>query len=500
VASYVDSFTDTNGVLLENHTPDSPTPFTWTKRGTDDLLISSNCLVSEPLAGGGAACRYTADVDPYNSDEDEDFFEANVIVNGSVVSHAIALCLIVNPAGPVVGHDQSDGYRVVLSKNLSGELSFSLGRLVGGGVIALDFTGIIASPADGTWPLRLTRNRDTGLTRVFWQEVEIMSATDLTYGAMTHIGIDASTAIGALTYVLGSIAAGDPVVAEPEPEEECFPDETEAITDPDLAAMVCDDEPAAPSFLNHGVFYEITPGDECIPVGVVAAACWEVGDGTQVGDGSGICAAEVACTVVLSDTLEDVAGTLLEDHVPVGSPTPFTWSKQGSQSIAIRAGNKLRSVGSGTEFYRASVDVGSADCCVKHSALAFDSAFQNALVGVSARHTAVDGLEGIYFGVRSGDPADSVRLFGWDENGDDLFVELSGAVPDDAQSALAEYQLVCEGTTASGYVNGELVLEQTGLPAMAGEIVGLVGGFADNGSLGTEDLYSSGPFEAGPIE
>lgn len=200
--------------------------------------------------------------------------------------------------------------------------------------------------------------------------------------------------------------------------------------------------------------------------------------------------------VIFSDTLADSAAVTLQAHAPVGSPTAFTWTKTGAQDLICQADNKWRSGGSGLEEYLIEQNIGSANHSVSVWIKAFDSGTIDTFCGVIGAHGDPLGFEGIYFGVRSGAQATSLRMFGWDFDGNDLFTEVQAAVPAEAYNALAEYKLVIEDGVAYGYVNDVLQITQAIGVALTGEFVGLTGGVP----VSAEDLYLTGPFTAETVE
>lgn len=186
---------------------------------------------------------------------------------------------------------------------------------------------------------------------------------------------------------------------------------------------------------------------------------------------------------LLSDLLQDSDGVLLQDHVG-----GITWHKAGSGDYTF-ASNKLVK-GAGTGFYRATEDPGTRLVRVIGSVHVLESAFESAVGGVSACHSDVDGTAGYYFGIRSDGPIGSVRLFGWDDVGADLFPEESADYDVAIEDTDIELTLEITETEVKGYVNDELKITVTDA-SLAGTLVGLIGGWEDPGAEGMRML---GPF------
>lgn len=186
--------------------------------------------------------------------------------------------------------------------------------------------------------------------------------------------------------------------------------------------------------------------------------------------------------VLLSDLLQDDDDVLLQNH------SGLTWHKAGSGDLKFSS-NTLIKV-SGTIFYRAEEDPGTRLVRVSLTVHPLNSTFQSAFTGVSACHAGLDAVAGYYFGIRSDDPSDSVRLFGWDEDGNDIFTEEMTAYDPNLEDTDIEVTLEITETEVRGYVND--VLKITVVDAtLVGTLVGLLGGWSTQGG---EGMHLQGPF------
>lgn len=187
-------------------------------------------------------------------------------------------------------------------------------------------------------------------------------------------------------------------------------------------------------------------------------------------------------TVLLQDLLQDADGVLLENHASL------TWHKAGSSGLVF-ASNTLVKSGAPSSFYRVVEDPGTRLLRVSAIVKVKESITESALGGVSACHDAVDGTAGYYFGIRSDGPVGSVRLFGWDALGSDLFPEESADYPIGLDDTEITIMLEVTATQVIGYVAGVAVISVTDA-SLAGTLVGLIGGW----EASADNLYIKGPF------
>lgn len=202
---YSDSFTGVDGTLLTAHVPDSSVPFAWTKLHAGDLTIFHNRIDG---TAAGQASRHRANVDALNHQTGD--YEASVdIITAGVAPGSSAAISLVQPG-------TEDGYRMVLSLNLSSQLSFALSLMTGGGLSGILNSAFLPLPPDGIWPLKITKSGN--LITGWWLGVALLQFVDAFYQATSQICIDARS-FGADTYVIGSLSAGrfDPNVPFPDP-------------------------------------------------------------------------------------------------------------------------------------------------------------------------------------------------------------------------------------------------------------------------------------------
>lgn len=203
---YSDSFTDVNGTTLQAHVPDSVVPFVWTQLGANLVTVLNNRL-SFPAAG--AASRYRANVNALNDDGDYEL-TGYIVVAGANASISVGLCLVI--PGTV------NGYRAVLSKDISGNLSFGIGRLTSGAYSSLGTSGTLPNPADGIHEMRIVRSGNN--FTLYWQGALLLTAVDATHAGVSQIAIDGNSDADN-SYVLGAFAAGifDPIEVFPDPAD-----------------------------------------------------------------------------------------------------------------------------------------------------------------------------------------------------------------------------------------------------------------------------------------
>lgn len=166
---FADNFTDTDGVLLQNHTPNTGTAWTrlWGDTGVDAEINSNQCRSDGTLNAG---CMYTADGTYPSAD-----YDITCTMVSMVEQNSRPIFLLVR------NQDQENMYGVRLQNNANG---CQLYKKVSGTWTALG--SLFTRPANGS----VIKLEIIGTALKFYDDgVEVASATDSDISAAGKAGI-----------------------------------------------------------------------------------------------------------------------------------------------------------------------------------------------------------------------------------------------------------------------------------------------------------------------
>ena len=182
--TYGDSFTDTDGVLLQDHVPDSGTPFSWVRQATfsnDDAQIrDGRAMVDNPA---GTVAQYHAAVNPGNT------LEFDVVVTGQLGDAGINVYLLTDPA-------VFTGYGVAVRTFDGVDVELDVVRKSNGTTVNFTFGSSFALTT-GTHRIKLEVL--SGSVKAYWDGVLKTTLADATFSAFAGVGlsIESGTTDGA---------------------------------------------------------------------------------------------------------------------------------------------------------------------------------------------------------------------------------------------------------------------------------------------------------------